>query len=42
MNRKSYKIVILNQILDELTKNSLVFDHFRLSAINLGCSGIDF
>ena len=25
-----------------LTKNSLVFDHFRLSAINLGCSGIAF
>ena len=25
-----------------LTKNSLVFDHFRLPAISLGCSGIDF
>ena len=30
------------QILDESNKNSLVFDHFRLSAINLGCSCIDF
>ena len=25
-----------------LTKNSLVFVHFRLSAINLGCWCIDF
>ena len=25
-----------------LAKNSLIFDHFRLSAINLGCSCIDF
>ena len=42
MKLKSYKNIILNYILDEFNKKSLVFDHFRLSAINLGCSGIVF
>ena len=42
MELKSFKIVILNQILDEFNKNGLVFDHFRVFTINLGCSCIDF